>query len=294
MTLSQLEYFCAVCRYRSITRAASELFVSQPTISVALRNLENEFHLRLFIHGKNQITLTPEGEAFYKKASHILNNCYDLHTEFSMTSTSKKPLKIGIPPMLSSVYFPRLMTEFQKIYDIPMQLYSYGSMRACNLVDTKELDLALANLDFYNVDRFNYHVMSEESYVFCISKKNPLAKEKTLTLEMIGDMPLIFFDRDSVQNQTMFSRYNSVGFTPHVLMYSSQLMTTIKMVHDNLAGAFMYGCIPIDDKDIVRIPITPTITSKIGLVWKKENEIEESVQRFIKFVKEIDNDDTTK
>ena len=286
MTLSQLEYFCAVCRYRSITRAASELFVSQPTISVAIRNLENEFHLRLFIHGKNQITLTPEGEAFYKKASHILNNCYDLHTEFSMSPTSKKPLKIGIPPMLSSVYFPQLMTEFQRLYDIPMQLYSYGSIRACNMVDTKELDVALANLDFYDVDRFNFHVMSEESYVFCVSKNNPLSKEKELTLEMIGSMLLIFFSRDSVQNQTMFSRYHLVGLTPNVLMYSSQLSTAIKFMHEDLAGAFMYQCIPVDDKDIVRIPITPIITSKIGAVWKKENEIEESVNRFIKFVKQ--------
>lgn len=290
MTLSQLEYFCAVCRYHSITRAASELFVSQPTISVALKNLENEFHLRLFIHGKNQISLTPEGEAFYKKASHILNNCYDLHTEFAMTANAKKPLKIGIPPMLSSVFFPRLMTEFRKLYDIPMQLYSYGSIRACSLVDTKELDLALANLDFYNVDRFNYHVMSEESYVFCISRKNPLAREKALTLEMIGEMPLIFYGRDSVQNQTMFSRYNTLDITPNILMYSSQLSTSLSFIRQDLAGAFMYDCIPVNDREIVRIPITPAITSKIGLVWKKEPEIEESVQRFIRFIKE--NTDT--
>ena len=47
MTLNQLEYFCAVCRYHSITRAAESLFVSQPTISASIRNLEKEFHLRV-------------------------------------------------------------------------------------------------------------------------------------------------------------------------------------------------------------------------------------------------------
>ena len=56
MTLNQLEYFCAVCRYHSITRAAESLFVSQPTISTSIRNLEKEFHLRLFTHGQNRIT----------------------------------------------------------------------------------------------------------------------------------------------------------------------------------------------------------------------------------------------
>ena len=46
MTLTQLEYFCTVCRYHSITRAAEALYVSQPTISTSIRDLEKEFHLR--------------------------------------------------------------------------------------------------------------------------------------------------------------------------------------------------------------------------------------------------------
>ena len=66
MTLNQLEYFCAVCRCHSITKAADELYVSQPAISVAIKKLEKEFHLRLFNHGKNSISLTREGEEFYK------------------------------------------------------------------------------------------------------------------------------------------------------------------------------------------------------------------------------------
>jgi len=53
MTLTQLEYFCTVCRYHSITRAADALYVSQPTISTSIRDLEKEFHLKLFNHGKN-------------------------------------------------------------------------------------------------------------------------------------------------------------------------------------------------------------------------------------------------
>ena len=61
MTLNQLEYFCATCRYRSITRAAAVLYVSQPTISMAIKELEAEFGLELFVHAKNHIYLTEEG-----------------------------------------------------------------------------------------------------------------------------------------------------------------------------------------------------------------------------------------
>ena len=72
MKLVQLEYFCAVCRYHSITRAAEELYVTQPTISVAIRELEKELKLRLFHHEKNRISLTQEGEAFYRRAEAVL------------------------------------------------------------------------------------------------------------------------------------------------------------------------------------------------------------------------------
>lgn len=54
MTLTQLEYFCMVCRYHSITRAADALYVSQPTISTSIRDLEKEFHLKLFNLWKKQ------------------------------------------------------------------------------------------------------------------------------------------------------------------------------------------------------------------------------------------------
>lgn len=83
MTLTQLEYFCMVCRYHSITRAADALYVSQPTISTSIRDLEKEFHLKLFNHGKNRISLTKDGEAFYQKAEFILKQTQELYTDFS-------------------------------------------------------------------------------------------------------------------------------------------------------------------------------------------------------------------
>ena len=83
MKLVQLEYFCAVCRYHSITRAAEELYVTQPTISVAIRELEKELKLRLFHHEKNRISIAQEGEAFYRRAEAVLKETRAMVTEFS-------------------------------------------------------------------------------------------------------------------------------------------------------------------------------------------------------------------
>lgn len=285
MTLQQLEYFCAVCRYHSITRAAEELFVSQPTISVALRNLEKEFNLRLFNHGKNQISLTADGEAFYQKAEILLGQTQDFYTEFSGMHDRKRALRIGIPPILSTVFFPQMRLQFRQKYpNIAVELLEYGSMRACNLVESEELDAAIVNLDFYNVDRFNYRVFTQDHFVFCVSQSNPLAGEQQVTLEQLREEPIVLFSADSVQNRTMLSRYRSHGINPHIVMRSSQLYTILKYVHAGLAGAFLYSCIPVEDPSLVRIPVEPAITSEIGAIWKKGIYMDDDLSKFVKFI----------
>lgn len=72
MKIIQLEYFCAVARYHSISEAARQLYVTQPAISNAIRELEKEYAIRLFFHGKNKLSLTSEGEQFYRTAEALL------------------------------------------------------------------------------------------------------------------------------------------------------------------------------------------------------------------------------
>ena len=68
----------------------------------------------------------------------------------------KPPLRIGIPPMLSTVFFPELLTAFRREHpEIAVVLEEYGSVRACNLVQDDTLDLALVNMEQYNIDKFH-------------------------------------------------------------------------------------------------------------------------------------------
>ena len=72
MKIIQLEYFCAVCRYHSITQAAQKLYVTQPAISKAIQELEKEFSVNLFIRSKNHMILTEEGKRFFTKQINYL------------------------------------------------------------------------------------------------------------------------------------------------------------------------------------------------------------------------------
>ncbi|MFR3882797.1 MAG: LysR family transcriptional regulator [Lachnospiraceae bacterium] len=73
MKLTQLEYFCVAARYHNITKAAKELFVTQPSISNAIRTLEEEFGVNLFFRNNNKLTLTPEESFFIKVLKNFLH-----------------------------------------------------------------------------------------------------------------------------------------------------------------------------------------------------------------------------
>ena len=287
MTLTQLQYFCAVCRYHSITRAASELFVSQPTISVAIRDLENEFHISLFHHEKNKITLTPEGEALFKKAQDLLNQSNALKLEFTSVSASKKPIRVGIPPLMSTVFFPNILEGFHSKHNIPITLYEYGSIRACNLIDSDSLDVAIVNLDFYNIDKYNYHVILEDTYVLCVHRNHIFAKRDVISIDELDNEPLIYYNTDSVQNQTIGDRFSAQNLSPNIIMHSSQLITILNTLKNDKCSAFLYSSIPVDNEAFVKIPITPTITNRFGIIWKKGTFMNEKVSTFINYINQV-------
>ena len=156
MKIVQLQYFCAVTRLHSITKAAAELYVTQPAISSAIKELEKEFSINLFNRTKNHLTLTKEGELFYQKAVVLLEQYNNTLEQLYDLGQCKATVKIGIPPLLSTIFFPQLITDFKELYpDISFELFEYGSIRAANMVQEGKLDLALVNMHFYEIDKLN-------------------------------------------------------------------------------------------------------------------------------------------
>ena len=288
MTLNQLRYFCTASRCHSITKAAEELYVTQPTVSVAIRDLEIEFGISLFYRKGNQLILTQEGEALYEKATYILQYCNELQADYSSMARVKPPLRIGIPPMLSTVFFPELLTAFRQEHpEIAVVLEEYGSVRACNLVQDDTLDLALVNMEQYNIDKFHNAVLANDQVVFCVSNNHRLADKEIVTTKEMSKEPLIFFNADSVQNQLLKMRFEMDGYTPNIVMRSSQIYTTLQFVKTGKYACFLYSSMTdkFASSGITGIPLSPPIHIKIGMVWKKGKYISGDMQKFLNFTR---------
>ena len=288
MTLNQLRYFCTASRCHSITKAAEELYVTQPTVSVAIRDLEIEFGISLFYRKGNQLILTQEGEELYEKATYILQYCNELQADYSSMARVKPPLRIGIPPMLSTVFFPELLIAFHQEYpNIAVVLEEYGSVRACNLVQNDTLDLALVNMEQYNIDKFHNAVLANDQIVFCVSNDHPLADKEVVTIKEMSKESLIFFNADSVQNQLLKTRFEMDGYIPNIVMRSSQIYTTLQFIKTGKYSCFLYSSMldKFTDSEITGIPLNPPIHIKIGMIWKKGKYISGDMQTFLNFTR---------
>ena len=284
MTLNQLRYFCNAARCHSITQAAKLMFVTQPAVSTAIRELEKEFSITLFAYTNNRLELTVEGERFYERASALLRNSDELELEFQDASRRRPTVSLGIPPNLSTVFFPELMDAFHSEYpDIYLELSEFGSVRACDMVQNEQLDIGLVNMELYAVDKLEKLVLATDSLRFCVAKNHHLAKEEVLDLRSLDREPVILFNRDSVQNQLLLQHFHALNIQPRIIMHSSQISTTLKFLRQGKCGCFYFSSMLPFIPELHGIRIEPEIPTKIGLVWKKGKYISAHSRKFIRF-----------
>lgn len=287
MKISQLEYFCAVTRLHSITKAAEQLYVTQPAISSAIKELEKEFSVNLFNRSKNHLTLTKEGELFYQKAKDLLTEYNQTKELFYDLGQKTSTIKLGIPPLLSTIFFPDIIIDFKKDYpDIPFELFEYGSIRAAKMVQEGFLDAAIVNMHFYEIDKLNSFTMMTDKIVFCVAKNHHYAKCREVTIDMLKDEPVIMYNTDSVQNETLENLFKRAGCKPNVVLHASQLYTIKNFICNNLGGGFLYESLLRNLPGVIGIPINPVINQNIGLVWQKGSYTTDSAEKFINFVKQ--------
>lgn len=145
-TLKQLKYFVTVVETESIAEASRQLHIAQPSISIAIKNLESTFDQQLFIrHHAQGVSLTSSGRRFYDKAKELLRLSY----EFEQNSRADKELvsgtiSVGCFESVAPLYMPKLVAGFKKMYpEITLQLYDGEQHELMHGLHRGRFDLAL-------------------------------------------------------------------------------------------------------------------------------------------------------
>ncbi|MBF8130304.1 LysR family transcriptional regulator, partial [Klebsiella pneumoniae] len=145
-TLKQLKYFVTVVETESIAEASRQLHIAQPSISIAIKNLESTFDQQLFIrHHAQGVSLTSSGRRIYDKAKELLR----LSWEFEQNSRADKELvsgmiSIGCFESVAPLYMPKLVAGFKKCYpEITLHLYDGEQHELMHGLHRGRFDLAL-------------------------------------------------------------------------------------------------------------------------------------------------------
>lgn len=286
MKLSQMRYFQTVCRYGSITKAAEELFVSQPAISFCIRELEDEFGVKLFHRRNNRLQLTVEGSYFLDKINYILQSVDALSGQMKDMGNNRNHIKIAVPAMISTFLFPSMFNDYtQKFPEVELEMLETGSLQARKLVDANSVDLGITIMDNAVNESYNVLPLVSTELVFCVSKSHPLAGREKVSFKELADHHIILFKADSYQNIFIKRAFSEVGVEPKIMLYSSQLYTVKKFLGYGNAGAFLYRQVAEMDSDLCCIPLEQPIVQDIVLIWTKNGNLYSDAENFIRFAK---------
>lgn len=289
MTISKLQQFQAVCRYHSVTRAAEQLHISQPSVSNAIRELEREFNVNLFRHEGRRLILTAEGRFLLERATVLLGKAEQLSRQMHDLGKNKNLFRIGVPPMGGTVLFPKLYKAFKAKYPkINMSIAECGSLQAVRLLEQGDLDIAMASVDSLPDEQFNTVKLSQSQLMFCVSPNHRLAHAGKVGIAQLAEEPLVLFREDSVPSRIVLQRFYQANMRPNVLLYSSQISMIQQFIADGTAGAFLMEDVVRREPDIIGLELENPIPLDIILLWRRDQYLYSDVDSFIQFSKKFD------
>ena len=184
MTLTELKYIVAVARERHFGRAAEACFVSQPTLSVAIKKLEEELDVRIFERGGSEVGVTPLGEAIVRQAQVVLEQAAAIK-EIAQRGKDPLagPLRLGIIYTIGPYLLPALVREaIARTPQMPLVLQENFTVKLLEMLRTGELDCAILAEPFPDAG-LALAPLYDEPFVAAVPAKHPLAKRKRISAE---------------------------------------------------------------------------------------------------------------
>jgi DNA-binding transcriptional LysR family regulator len=180
MDFRELQYIVSIAKQQNITRAAAELFVSQPTLSKCVQHLEKKLGQPLFRRLGNKFLLTYAGERYVEKAKTMLNMKKELDQELAdILKKDIGELKIAFPIMRGTYMLPRTLPVFRKEFpSVRVSVTEANSGILEGMILNGEIDLAFFTLPIRHPE-ISYDIIKEEEVVLIMNASHPLAGSGT-------------------------------------------------------------------------------------------------------------------
>lgn len=280
MTLQQLRYALHIVEKKSMNKAAADLFITQPTLSSTVRELEEELGFAVFVRSNRGVELTPDGEEFLGYARQLIEQYRLLEERFIDKKKSKKKFSVSMQHYTFAVQAFINLAKKYGMEDYEFAIHETKTFEVIENVKMQKSDLGILYLDDFNEgamtkilrdnDLAFRELFSCDIYVY-LWKGNPLAKKKKLTFKDLRDYPCLSFDQGR-NNSFYLAEEVFSTFDYKQIIKANDRATLLNLMVGLNAYTLCSGiiCEDLNGSDYVAIPLDVKEKMRIGYVKKKK------------------------
>ena len=292
MQMQQLRYFLEIAKEKNISAAAKNLYLAPPSLSQQIRQLEEELEVPLLIRHSKSVSLTDAGEQFAHHARRILGGVNQLSELMHKQSLLEAgTLKVGLLWIAGYTNLLQILSDYHRLY--PGLNYSFsvnGSAHLQQMLLDRKIHAAFIigteeQLD-QEPDLYSCKIQ-EDFYSVIVSRRNPLASRKSLSVLDLRDSPIIMPSPASALRKSLDRIFEEAGITPNILCETSQSDLVIQLAAHDLGVGISSKSIATSAQDgtYAIVPFESRLHRSIYYVTLKELLDYPSIRSFTRYVK---------
>ncbi|MEJ2695961.1 MAG: LysR family transcriptional regulator [Candidatus Sulfobium sp.] len=292
MDFYQLSYFSKVARTGSVSRAAAELFISQPAVSKQIKALEEELGERLFDRLGKRVFLTRAGEVLYAHAEKILRSVEAAKTAVrDMAEECSGKLVIGTSDHISLHRLPDLLKRYIMTFPrVDLKLQCHRSETILDMVARNAVDLGVITLPAFHGGSLVSTTVWSDPMSLVFPRGHPLEKMSVVRLRDIANYGMILPESDTTTRKTIDLAFSHKKLTPNVAMEVAYIETIKGLVKAGL------GISVLPDKAVEQEvksgvlgrarPADAVFTRRLGVIYLKEKFLSRPAREFLNLLEE--------
>lgn len=283
--------FCTVIRTGNMSLAAKELFISQPAVSMAIKQLEERFGNPLLVRSSKGIRPTSEGQVLYEYLNQGLNLIRTGEKKYlEMAGLLTGEVRIGASDTLLSNYLLPFLEQYIEEYDkINIKITNRTTYETIALLKKGQVDIGFVNLPVKYDEQLEIYECLEIQDCLIAGVKFKYLAERGIDIADLNDYPLLLLENDSNSRRYIdyYAQKNGVLLKPNIELGSFDLL--MKFAKRNIGVVFgirEFSKDDIDNETLFEIPLSPQIPKRsIGMIKLKGVALSHAASKFAEFLR---------
>lgn len=273
ITLKQLRAFVAVARTQSFTEACAQVHLSQPALSITIKNLEEEAGGALFSRTTRAIALTPEGEEFYPVAQKIIHD-YDaaLDNLTQRFALNRGRVVLAAMPSFASSLLPGIISDYRSLYpNVSVTVNDVIAEDVVDMVRNGQVEVGIT-FDPGRFDDLSFTPLFDDRFVAVVHTDHPLAKQETIAWQALIENDFIALQRPSSIRLLIEAKLRQLGMQISPEFETHQLATIGRMVATELGVSAVPSLCIQQMRElgaVCRELDTPVMSRPVGILTRK-------------------------